>query len=136
MESLRQRLAGVSIFSGLPDDVLDGFVTNGSTVKYPSGSEIVREGAQEAGLHLILSGQAEVAVGDKVVASLGPGEYFGEIAVIDGGPRSATVRAAGDESTKTFRISPAGFWAVVGDNPTALRQLLVSVAGILRNQQG
>ena len=135
MESLRQRLSGVNIFSGLPDEVLDGFVTNGSTVKYPPGSEIVRQGAQEAGLHLLLSGSAEVIVGDRVVATLGPGEYFGEIAVIDGGPRSATVRSAGDEATKTFRISPAGFWSVVGDNPKALRQLLESLAGMLRNQE-
>ena len=136
MESLRQRLSGVNIFSGLPDEVLDGFVTNGSTVKYPSGSEIVRQGSQEAGLHVVLAGAAEVIVGDRVVATLGPGEYFGEIAVIDGGPRSATVRAAGDEPTKTFRISPAGFWDVVGPNPNALRHLLVSVAGMLRNQEG
>lgn len=63
------------------------------TVRVPSGETIVREGEPADRFFIITQGAVEVVQGDRRVATLGPGEYFGEIGLLVGEPRVATVRA-------------------------------------------
>ncbi len=63
---------------------------------FPKGETIIMEGSGGAAFFLIDSGEATVSKKGVPVATLGPGDYFGELALIDGGPRSATVTAATD----------------------------------------
>jgi pyruvate,water dikinase len=63
---------------------------------FSTGETVIMEGSGGAAFFLIESGQATVSTKGVQVATLGPGDYFGEIALIDGGPRSATVTAATD----------------------------------------
>ena len=63
---------------------------------FNEGDEITREGESGIGFFVIEDGNASVSVGGEIVRTLGPGEHFGEIALIDSGPRSATIIAGTD----------------------------------------
>jgi CRP-like cAMP-binding protein len=133
MASLKDQLLKVDIFAGLPAQAVDGLLTRGSTITFPAGGVIVQEGATESGFQLLLDGSADVSIDGQVVNTLTAGDYFGEISLIDGAPRSATVTAT--SPAKTFRISPLQFHEIVDEDPAALRALLLTVAARLRNAQ-
>ena len=61
---------------------------------FPAGETVIREGSGGAAFYVIESGDAAVTIGGEPRATLGPGDYFGEIALIDEGARIATVTAA------------------------------------------
>ena len=63
---------------------------------FPAGETVVKEGADGAAFFLIESGEAKVTVRGAERASLGPGDHFGEIALVDEGVRSATIAAVTD----------------------------------------
>ena len=63
---------------------------------FVKGQTVIMEGSGGAAVFFIDSGEATVSIRGMHLSTLGPGEYFGEIALIDGGPRSATVTAATD----------------------------------------
>ena len=63
---------------------------------------------------------------------MGPGSYFGEISVIDGAGRSATI-TAGDEGLKTFTISPLNFMQLVDRHPALARSLLKELCARVRS---
>jgi CRP-like cAMP-binding protein len=65
-------------------------------VDHPKGTVVATEGDPGVGLFVIVDGEAEVTIGGKRMAILRRGDFFGEIALLDGGPRSATVTAATD----------------------------------------
>ncbi len=85
-------LRKVALFSGFSDRDLRRLARTMRERVFPEG-EIISEGKGGVGFFVIESGQASVSVGGKEVAKLGPGDYFGELALIDNGPRSASVRA-------------------------------------------
>ena len=68
-------------------------------VEHDAGAEIAQEGGGAAGFHVIVEGTASVDVHDRNRPELGPGDYFGEIALIDGKPRSATIVATSPLTT-------------------------------------
>jgi len=64
--------------------------------RFPAGETIIREGSGGAAFYVIESGEVTVTIGGGFRATLGPGDYFGEIALLDEGARIATVTAASD----------------------------------------
>ena len=83
--------------------------------------------------HLILDGRATVSIAGTEVRSLGSGDYFGEISMIDGKPRSATVTAT--EPTRTLAIPHQDFERLVADEPDFARGLLVTLCARLREAE-
>ena len=84
-------LTGVPLFAGLSDEersiLAEWFeVSNSNT-----GTVLVSEGAAGYSFYVLLDGAAEVTVGDETVATYGPGDFFGEMAILGGGRRNATV---------------------------------------------
>jgi CRP/FNR family transcriptional regulator, cyclic AMP receptor protein len=89
-----KRLAELPLFEGLDDEALRTVAKVAQEVSVQEGAELVREGDYSYELTVIDEGQAEVVNDGQVVATLGPGDVFGEIGVLRKGLRNATVRAA------------------------------------------
>ena len=88
-----KRLADMPLFEGLDDESLRTVSKAAQEVSVQEGAELVREGDYSYNLTVIDEGQAEVVNDGEVVATLGPGDVFGEIGVLRKGLRNATVRA-------------------------------------------
>ena len=91
-ESLRR----VPLFAGLDRKELEVLSKLAKDQRYAAGATIVKAGAGGHGLYVIKEGNIAVIRDGQKVASMGPGQFFGEISVLDGGPRTADVRAETD----------------------------------------
>ena len=89
-----KRLAELPLFEGLDEEALRTVSKVAQEVSVQDGAELVREGDFSYELTIIDEGQAEVLNDGSVVATLGPGDVFGEIGVLSKGARNATVRAS------------------------------------------
>lgn len=88
-----ETLRSVPLFSGLTNGQLLSVLGSSHAVEYQPGVHIVTEGERGKGFFVLTRGTAKVSIDGKEVSTLEPGSYFGEIAVIDGGPRTATISA-------------------------------------------
>jgi CRP-like cAMP-binding protein len=87
------RLAPFALLDHLSEEQLTVLAASVDELSVEAGAELVRAGEFGYHLYLIEEGEAEVLRSDEVVATLGPGSYFGEIALLMTGTRTATVRA-------------------------------------------
>jgi CRP/FNR family cyclic AMP-dependent transcriptional regulator len=92
-KQLVERLKTVPLFSGCSTRELASLSQFLKVVDFPAGRAIVKEGNTGAGLHVLLEGKTKVVVGPRTRQRLGPGDFFGEISLLDRGPRMATVVA-------------------------------------------
>ena len=86
-------LAGCPLFAGLPEDAVEALVAASRLQTYFPQESVVRQGEASQALYVIADGEAAVEVDGKTLASIHPGEVFGEMAFLSGEPRTATVRA-------------------------------------------
>ncbi|MDE3085576.1 MAG: cyclic nucleotide-binding domain-containing protein [Acidobacteriota bacterium] len=100
-------LAASELFGGLAPKQLKAIQKAGREMSFPAGTELVVENDEAGRFFLIVEGKAEVMVGGETRATLGPGAAVGELALIDGGARSATVTAATD--LRTFSLASWSF---------------------------
>ena len=91
---LIEALARLSLFADLTQPELEAVVHGSEEEVFGEGQRILREGLSGSGLHLILEGEVIVRLGDREIARLGRGEFFGEISVLLGSPPMADVVAA------------------------------------------
>jgi CRP/FNR family transcriptional regulator, cyclic AMP receptor protein len=100
-------------------------------VTAPAGAVLTEEGTMGREFFYIVEGRASVRRGGRRVALLGPGDYFGELALLDRGPRSATVVAETD--MVLLNMSQREFYGLLEDVPPLARKLLSAMAGRLRD---
>lgn len=100
-------------------------------VQVKAGKTLVEEGQPGHEFFLIVGGTATVLRKGRRVATLGPGQYFGEMALLDRGPRSATVKA--DTDLAVLVLGQREFSGVVDEVPGLARKLLQSMATRLRD---
>jgi CRP-like cAMP-binding protein len=129
-KEMLDRLRSVPLFEGLSDRELTDVLSRSREVEHRAGSEIVEEGHGAAGFHLILDGTATVVRGGIVRGKLGPGSYFGEISLIDGKPRTATIRT--DTAVRTLSVPAWGFGSLLDAHPSMARKLLLGLCQHLR----
>ena len=102
-------LAGVEFLEALTSEQLERLASESISVPYPVGGAVVRQGDEGDSLFLVASGRVEVSVrapgggSDRPLATLGPGDYFGEMSLLTGAPRSATIRAVKETSLVVLR---------------------------------
>ncbi len=123
-------LASVPLFEGLSKKELTTILRASKEVLFPSGRTIVTEGETGAAFHLILEGKAKVIVGGRRTATLGPGDYFGEMSLIDHGLRSATVEASGE--VRTLSLVSWSFLPILEHTPAIAKKLLLEMCRRLR----
>jgi CRP/FNR family cyclic AMP-dependent transcriptional regulator len=125
-----RRLAAVEFFSGLSEAKRRQIAGKMVEMKHNPGRLLTEQGTDGASFHLILDGTAVVEVGGEARATLKDGDSFGEISLIDGQPRSATV-IAGEGGLVTAALSSFAFapWL---DDPEVSRGLLRVVTARLR----
>jgi CRP-like cAMP-binding protein len=100
------------------------------TAELPEGTHLVREGEEGDALFVILEGEAVVQTDGRELARVGAGDYFGELAILDGEPRAADVVAATDVTIAVLGIRM--FRTLVRELPDLAEQLLAGLAGELR----
>ena len=125
-----ENLSQVKMFSSLNKKELGLVAKASEVVTVPAGTDIVKEGEIGHEFYLIASGSAAVKRNGRKVTTLGPGHYFGEMALLDRGPRSATVTA--EEETELVVIGQREFLGVLDEVPTLSYKLLVGMATRLR----
>jgi CRP/FNR family cyclic AMP-dependent transcriptional regulator len=124
-------LAGVPLFEGLSKKELNSILSVAKQIQFDEGHDIVEEGATGVGFHLVLEGEAHVLIGGRKRATLRAGDYFGEMSLIDGGPRSATVRTS--TPVRTLALTSWAFMPLLDKNPSIARKLLAEMSKRLRN---
>lgn len=128
-----QALAGVPLFEGLTKAQLRSVLEATVEVTFQAGQSIADEGMLAMDFYLILDGEAEVVTDGEHVASLGPGDHFGELAVIDGEPRSATVRAT--TRIRALRLVADDFQRLLRATPELAYRILVEAVRRLRRSR-
>lgn len=125
-----ERLSRVPIFSGCSNKELATIAKVVRPLQHAKGSVIASEGEPGAGLFVIDAGEADVTIGGRKVNHLGEGDFFGEMALLDGGPRTATVVATTDISL--YALSEWVFRGLLVEHPSIAFRTLEAVASRLR----
>jgi len=123
-------LGDVPLFEGLSKSELTQIARAAKEVTHREGSVLARQGQSGIGFFLITDGTAGVTIGERSAAKLGPGDFFGEISLLDGGPRTATVTA--ETSVTTLGLTPWDFRRLVENNPAIASKMLRVMAQRLR----
>lgn len=123
-------LAAVPLFARLPPKHLRRLVRDTTIDEYPEGITVMREGAHGDTMFIILEGTARVERRGRTVTRFGPGDVFGEMAVIDARPRTATIVA--ESPMRCLVVYGAEFRKVVMDEPKATWALLLAVVSRYR----
>ena len=123
-------IRSIALFANLPDAEQQTLAAHLVYAPFVAGSAITRQGAVAHWLYLILHGDAEVVVdgstGRTTVATLHDGEFFGEMGLLTGEPRSATVRAVTD--VECYRLDKEGFGLVLAARPALAEDIATLLA--------
>jgi CRP/FNR family cyclic AMP-dependent transcriptional regulator len=123
-------LAGVPLFAGLDTDELRAIASVAKPIQHPSGEVVIAAGTRGGRFFVIQSGEADVVSDDVVVASLAAGDYFGELSLLDGERRSASVVAT--SALRTWSIAHFNFQPLLLEHPILAVGLLTALGRRLR----
>jgi CRP/FNR family transcriptional regulator, cyclic AMP receptor protein len=123
-------LAGTPLFEGVDEQGLEDIAQRTVEVTFEAGQVIARQGDVGSGLFIIVSGSVRVVRDSRTLATLGPGEFVGELSVLDGLPRTAQIVAA--EPTVCLGLATWEFEAAVRERPEVALAVLRGLAGRLR----
>jgi CRP-like cAMP-binding protein len=126
-------LATVPLFRDLSARELREVLGAGKDIEFPAGRMIVEEGSIGTDFYMILSGDATVSKGGRVIRRLRPGDFFGEISLLDGGPRSASVVAEGH--VLAFRLNRPVMLRLLDRERSIARKVLLEVIKRLRSAE-
>jgi CRP/FNR family cyclic AMP-dependent transcriptional regulator len=123
-------LSGCQLFRGIDADGLAALAARATPVTFPAGHVIARQGEIGTGFFVVIEGHVRVVRDGETVATLGPGDFFGELSVLDRQPRTAMVTA--DVATTCLALASWDFDAVLLEQPRLMLAILRGVATRLR----
>jgi len=123
-------LARAPLLAGVDADGIARIAARVVEVDFPRDHVIARQGEVGTGFFLVASGSVRVVRDGQTIARIGPGDFFGELSVLDGHPRIAQVVA--DEPTVCLALASWDFEAVVKEQPAVALAILRGLAGRLR----
>ena len=118
------------LFSRLSKKGLEAVVKSATEKTFSAGEKVLQEGESGVGFYQILEGSAQVMRGDAELARLGPGDFFGELAVLDGEPRTADVVAL--EDTTCLVLTRWAMKSIIPAHPNVALGMLEELARRLR----
>ena len=133
MAAPQELVEQVPLFKGLSKKELQGLASSMKERRFNEGDTISAEGQSGIGFFVIEEGEASVSVKGDERGTMGPGSYFGEIALIDDGPRSATITAK--TPMKTYGITSWEFRPLVEQNAALAWKMLQMMAERLREAE-
>lgn len=129
-DQLATRLSSIYLFSALDRKNLRRLLDLGRVAEHPAGQKIVTQGELPYAFHLLLDGEADVVIDGNVRQTLRPGDYFGEIAVIDQKPRTASVVAKTD--VRAWFVNAGMFNEILEREPSFTHSILVGMCSLVR----
>lgn len=129
-EEKASALAQLPLFEGINGDSLARLADVAGEQAFSAGQFIVRQGQIGTGLYVITDGEVRVVRGTDELARLGPGEFFGELAVVDQQPRFASVQAV--EPTTVLAVASWDLLALLEKDPALSLNLIRGLAARLR----
>ncbi len=124
-------LAAAPLFADVDADGLARIAARTVEVEFSAGHVIARQGEIGTGFFLVVSGRVRVVRDGQEAASMGPGDFFGELSILDGKPRVAQVVAT--EPTVCLALASWDFEAVVTEQPAVALAVLRALADRLRS---
>jgi CRP-like cAMP-binding protein len=128
-----EKLGSVPLFQGLSQKDLEKILDRMKETFHVAGENVIDAGRAGIGFHLILEGEVKVLRNGRVAAHIGPGEFFGELALVDDGPRSATVVAVSDLTTVV--LTKWEFRPFLKDHPEMAWKLIEYLVARVREEQ-
>jgi len=125
-----EHFARIPLFSGVSKKGLRLIVAAADEITVRSGRDLVLEGDHGRHLYVIVDGSTQVIRGGRKVATLGPGDFFGELALISGAPRTATVTT--ETETTVMVLDPRRFDVVMDEEPKVAKAVMATMADRLR----
>ena len=123
-------LAGLPLFAGVDPDGLAMVADRTTELAVPAGRVLAKQGDIGTGFFVIVSGSVRVVRDAETLATLGPGDFFGELSILDHQPRLAQVVSL--EPTTCLALASWDFEAVVREQPSVALAILRVLAGRLR----
>ncbi len=135
VRSMSDALAAVPLFGGLDEEGLENLIRGMRIRRFRRGETVFHVGDPGDALFIVMSGSIKITLpadtGDEaILATLRPGDFFGELALLDGAPRSATAIAI--ESTETYVLPRDRFRALIATEPVMRDALLATMAAEVR----
>lgn len=129
-EKVKELLRSVPLFAACSKKELSLLAGIVEEQKFPAGKNLFEQGDPGLGLYVIVDGVAEAKINGETIRQMGAGTFFGEIALLDGEPRSATVTAVTDLTT--ILVPAWSFNAALKSEPSLALTMLKEVSRRLR----
>lgn len=123
-------LGGIPLFQGFSKRHLQKVAASTDELTFAPGQRIVEEGNLGETLFVMLAGQAKVVRGRRTVATVVPGDFFGELSALDGGPRTATIVA--ETPVRVLRVFRHTLVSMVEEEPSLSLKLLDGIVRRIR----
>ncbi len=130
MDTKTKLLGQVPLFARLSGGALERVASLADEIDVAAGTALTREGGTAAEFFVIVDGTVEVSRDGVVLNTLGPGDFLGEIALIDGGPRTATARTT--SPARLLVLASREFHTLVADEPDVRMCVLQALAERVR----
>jgi len=124
-------LSTVPLFSACTDKERRKIASLGTRVELKEGSTLCREDTLGLEFILLISGDARCVIRGRKVATFGPGDFFGEVSLVDGGPRTATVIA--ETPVDALVLDRREFSELLDGAPSIARKMIVATAARIRS---
>jgi CRP/FNR family transcriptional regulator, cyclic AMP receptor protein len=123
-------LSQIQLFSSMSKRDLQKIAKASDEIDVPTGKMLVEQGTRGREAFVVIEGSATVKRNGRKVATIGPGDHFGELALLDGGPRTATIVA--DTPMRVLVIGQREFAGVIDEVPGLAHKVLSSLASTIR----
>jgi CRP/FNR family transcriptional regulator, cyclic AMP receptor protein len=121
-----ERIARVPLFASCSKKEVGLIASIADEVDVPAGRTLAREGELGSEFFVLVDGEVDVRKGSRKIATLGPGDFFGEIALISNIPRTATVKTSAP--VRALVVTTRDFWTLLDESPQLQGKVLKALA--------